>query len=86
MSLNFPRSINPSAAGGNWPQHRHLLLQLKDNRDCPLTRTILAGNKESLLADSAVSSRVKERFLILLPALTLNQGGEDLPEEANSEP
>ena len=51
-----------------------------------MSRTIFSGSKESLLADSAVSSRVKERFLILLPALTPSQGGEDLLEEANSEP
>lgn len=44
LSLNFPRSVNPSTTGGNWPQHRHLLLQLKDDRDCPMTRTILAGS------------------------------------------
>lgn len=40
----------------------------------------------ALAAGSTISSRVKERFLIIASfALTLSQGSRDLPQETNFE-
>ena len=58
-----------------------------------MSRTTLAGESRDicqavvgLAADSAVSSRVKERFLITASfAFALSQASRDLPKEADFE-